>query len=196
MRWTVVLAASLLACSCGKRPVEISGLARSKAHGGMNAATWTDRNGENRAVFSVVDTREPDDEETPGGTTRRAKVELSAGGKLLQTWTVDVPGCEFDQVGGFADAALGLTDLDGDGVGELSFANASGCVSGLQPYTLTVVMLEGRDRYVLTGTTHIDYGGGEVEGGGFEPDAAMKKSPFLPHAESLWAKIVEQKNWE
>ena len=195
MRWIGWLVA-LAVCSCSKNVPHVSALSRTSAQGGTTTVSWTDRNGENRAVFSVVDTRDPDEGEEPGGTSRQAKVELSASGKPLQTWTVDVPGCEFDQVGGFADAAIGLTDLDGDGVGELSFANASGCVSGLQPWTLTVVMLEGRERYVLTGTTHIDYGGGEVEGGSATPDAALAKSVFLPHARVVWAKVVEQTNWE
>ena len=58
-----------------------------------------------------------------------------------------------------------------------------------------LVVLEGRDRYVLRGATRAEIGDGNYEGGDFVADEAMRQSPFFAHAKEVWAKVRDQKPW-
>jgi hypothetical protein len=98
--------------------------------------------------------------------------------------------CPWDLAVDFVEPALGLSDLDGDGAGELTFAYQLDCASDVSPATLKLLVLEGPDKYILRGRTRVDVGGGETVGGDAEPDEAMRKSPFRAHAEKVWAKLL------
>jgi len=150
-----------------------------------HAETFTDKNGTNYVLFSA----------------KRAKqtVELfvdhwavPAGGqpKLVRTVKELVEDCEEDLSADFHDAATGVTDLDGDGYGEITFAYEVGCRGDVSPNDYKLLLLENGDKYILRGTTLIDthdYANADA-GGTFKPDPAKGKWPaaFYKRATDLW----------
>jgi hypothetical protein len=100
--------------------------------------------------------------------------------------------CDYDNVTGFAEGSLQITDVDGDGVGEITFAYRVGCVSDMSPVTLKLLVLEGGEKYIIRGTTVIDFGDGDRVGGDKNVDASLKKAPaaIREHADAQWARVV------
>ena len=88
-----------------------------------------------------------------------------------------------------------VTDLDKNGVAEVTFAWRVGCRSDVSPVGHKVLMV-GYDqsvevaKYVLRGDTAINIGGSLEEGGEFRVDSAFKKAPpsYLEHAKMVWSK--------
>jgi|SRR3569833_555508 len=88
----------------------------------------------------------------------------------------------------FHDAARAITDLDGDGIAEVTFAYELACRSDVSPAKYKLLVLENGTKFILRGETAIDPGGG-VMGGKFTADPAEAKWPaaFLRHAKKVWA---------
>lgn len=89
----------------------------------------------------------------------------------------------------FHDAARAVTDLDGDGIAEVTFAYELACRSDVSTATYKLLVLENGRKYILRGETTVDPGDG-VMGGTFTADPAEAKWPaaFLTHAKQVWAK--------
>lgn len=158
----------------------------------VRAVRWSDRAGDNVVAFSrALDEKRGD---------ARLKVELwsaKAGrGRVLRTLKDAELGCEFDLYAEFIDAALGVTDLDADGIAELSFAYRTTCTSDVSPFALKLFLLEQGAKYALRGTTQVDTGGGELVGGDKRADPALARLPaFVRHMDQIWTRIVALNPW-
>lgn len=97
-------------------------------------------------------------------------------------------GCPLAPEAKFHDAARAVTDLDGDGIAEVTFAYQVSCRSDVSPATYKLLVLEGGTKYILRGETTIDPGDGVI-GGTFTADPVEAKWPaaFLAHAKKTWA---------
>jgi len=151
---------------------------------------WQDGNGENLVLFARAETRRP-----------RASARLTvrhwlsgARPRLLREVKDAVEGCEFDLTAKFLPASFAVTDLDGDGVGEVTFAYEQTCRSDVSPATLKLLVLENGDKYILRGETSVKVSDSERMGGGYTVDPSFRRAPkaFLPHAATVWAKIVRE----
>jgi hypothetical protein len=91
----------------------------------------------------------------------------------------------------FHDAARTITDLDGDGIAEVTFAYELSCLSDVSPGTYKLLVLENGTKYILRGETTVDPGDG-IMGGTFTADPAESKWPaaFLRHAKKQWARTA------
>lgn len=164
-----------------------------KVKGTQVLQVWTwkeaDPTGTGYAVFSQTDTMK-------GGrlTGRKIYVQLFTGKgdkqKELRMIQDGVAGCDFDVAVGFVDGSVSVTDEDGDGTNELTFAYDVQCTSDVSPATRKLLVLEGKDKHALRGTSQVDAGGGDVMGGEFKADG-FKKAPALKAlAEKRWAKLL------
>ena len=112
----------------------------------------------------------------------------AAGGapKVLLPVQELVEDCPLELTARFHDDALEVTDLDRDGVGELTFAYEVGCRSDVRPNKYKVITLVNGTMYILRGTTRIQ--GGEPDAGTFVADPIFAKGPprYLDHAEAVW----------
>jgi hypothetical protein len=158
-----------------------------------SALGWADHNGDAYLIFSDVT-----DEHEEGGNSRYLQVDfvvVPAGGKAktLRTVKDKVEECEEDLTAEFIDAATEVTDLDGDGAAEATFAYRVSCKGDVSPDTIKVLTLENGDKYILRGDDFFDDGSGKRKGGTFKPDPAPAKwpPPFLDHAKATWKKIVK-----
>lgn len=156
------------------------------------ALRWSDSAGDNVAVLSrSLDEKRGD---------ARLQVELWSGkggqGGVVRTLKEAVLRCELDLRAEFLEEALGVTDLDADGLGELTFAYRTTCAGDVSPFALKVFLLEQRAKYGLRGSSIVDVGGGEKVGGEKSADAALRKQPqFLKHLEAVWQRVVALNPW-
>ncbi len=157
-----------------------AGLPRpSEDQGGLR---WQDGQGEFVLVLGLERAVEPASEETP---MEHETVKLSAvcypimpGGepsRELWTWMNELAPCPLDLTALFEPAATLLTDLDQDGVAEVSFLTRTACRADLSPAKLEIHLHEGDQAYVLEGTTGISYEGQSEE-------AQVTREPEGPEA--------------
>jgi hypothetical protein len=121
-------------------------------------------------------------------------VEESGKRRVLRTVRDQEENCELDNVAGFVDGSLAITDLDGDGLGEIAFAYDLGCMSDVSPRGRKVVVLENGEKWILRGQSRVDPGGGPPVGGAFTADPPQKQWPraLHEHAVDVWQRLVDR----
>lgn len=157
--------------------------------------SWQDDRGDNVAVFSH-ETREKVRKDGERQVSKGLHVSVFTGkdGRLKRVREIreELKACLFDLTNEVRATSVAVTDLDGDGIGELTFAYVSGCRSDVSPLNMKLLMLEGGDKHILRGSTRVNTGQEKV-GGDFEADFG-KKAPatFFEHASRVWAKFVDE----
>lgn len=75
-----------------------------------------------------------------------------------QLWRMsDAQDCEgFDLYAGFTKKSMSLTDLDGDGVAEVSFQYTKSCRSDVSPADRYALLFESNERYLYKGITQLE----------------------------------------
>lgn len=100
--------------------------------------------------------------------------------------------CEgLDLVAQFYPDLSAVSDLDGDGHAELSFATDTFCGGGVDAHALHVELRQGEQRYVAEGPSLLPVGTPEPEDGvaSFSPAAASMPAPIRARLEQDWDKI-------
>lgn len=181
-----------LAAAAPPKPVAVTGAlpAGVKPSGSLDAAwAFGDKRGINYVLFSSKALRGgpgPEGDPTAGAMLYVDHWIVPAGGKakLVRTVRDKVEDCAFSMTAKFHDDAFGVTDLDGDGTGEITFAYETGCRSDVSSDTLKLLVLENGAKYILRGETRIE----GATGGSFTADPAEARWPakFLAHAKDVW----------
>ena len=141
------------------------------------------------AVFSQTET-------VKGGrvTGRKIFVQLFTGKgdaqKELRMINDGVTGCALDVTARFIDGSVSITDEDADGIDELTFAYDVACTGDVSPATRKLLVLEGKDKHALRGTSRIDAGGGDVLGGDYKADGFKKAPAIKAMAEQRWKDLL------
>jgi hypothetical protein len=165
-----VAAADALVPSIAQPEVKATGTPKSKVKVPgkvVKIVRWFDGDSvENEAVFSMqvgkTSTNLRVDFMQRAATAKKFKSLRQVKDAVTQCDEGDMPA-EFD--GG----TIGVSDVDGDGIGELMFAYRFGCVTDMSPIDRKLVVLEGKDKFILRGTTRVDLGN-EKAGGEFTAD--------------------------
>ncbi len=168
----------------GKEPLGASELhALSLVGPVIDSLRFTDRHGDQAAVFFRLATHAED----PVDGTVSDRIVLSAAVYPLPGTAAPTTACrqhtddiECDGVdieAGFYPDSVSVTDLDGDGTAELTFAYHRFCGGGVDPRGVTVVLREGGNAYVLEGQTLVRVGDDPPFGGGFQMDGALRAAP-------------------
>jgi hypothetical protein len=158
------------------------------------AKKWTDSQGENYVVLSSLSKKDPRSGERSAylyGTHWR-KVD----GSWQTIWTMNdrVERCDLDISCEFAPGSLEITDLDGNGIAEVSFLYRLGCPGDISPDTQKLLLYEGKRKHAMRGTEKVilptDHRE-DVMGGEYKSDKAFDKAPpaFLKFAREQWAKL-------
>lgn len=141
---------------------------------------WRDRDGDNWAVLNH--------QVEAGGEGLESRrllvhhwVESGGKGRMVREVRDQNELCAHDNVTGYVDGSLAVTDLDGDGHGEITFAYVVDCVSDASARRLKLLVLENGDKYILRGKT----------GGPFTPEPAKSSWPprFYEHATRSWRAV-------
>jgi hypothetical protein len=95
----------------------------------------------------------------------------------------------------FHELATAVTDLDHDGVAEVSFGYELACRSDAAPGTYRVIVLEDGVQYTLRGETRVEAGGGALRPPDrpveMDPPAAKWPAEFLEHALRVWDRTAD-----
>lgn len=189
----------------GFERVPTSSVPDDLAHEGklVGAFRWADGNGTNTLLFASVEPSGPRKEGVDPKDQEPSRVlhvdhyaqTSGAAPKRLRHVQDFVGDCEFDVTGTFVQVPddLVLTDLDADGLSEVSFGYRLACRSDVSPSTLKVLLLENGDKYILRGDARVKVGPEDVVGGTFTPGDAFPGAPagFQAHAEKVWAAVVD-----
>ena len=103
--------------------------------------------------------------------------------------------CDADLLIKFIERSIVISDLDQDNYGEITFAYKKGCRSDVSPLTLKLLTLENGEKYIIRGSTLIDFGGGAPYGGEKNIDPSFYNAPksFLRSANIIWRAIVKER---
>ncbi len=160
----------------------------------QRVVSWEDAAGMGYAVFSTEEKVKAKKDVELRSKSLFVTVFSGKEGKLKKVREVRelANACPFDLTNEVRDTSVGVTDLDADGIGELTFAYVVGCRSDVSPLTMKLLLLEGKDKHILRGETRVNPGDGPV-GGSFEADFGKKAPPsFLEHATKAWQKFVTE----
>ncbi|THU41660.1 hypothetical protein FAM09_06055 [Niastella caeni] len=197
----IILFTALLSCTAapGETPVPLlefkPGMINKKLYKGQikDGKRWKDSRGENIVILtetgvywsSVYD------------ATRGAKLFAyhfikTADSTYKEVWKINevVEECAFEVRCDFFSNSLTITDLDGDGIAEVGFAFAKGCRSAWGPEEKKLVFYEGKDLYLIKGTTTV-VKGNEKQGGDKQVEKKFEEAPdaFLEFANRQWNKF-------
>lgn len=166
---------------------------------------WKDDNGENITIICTTKEKVSRDEYSESVLTKEiyAYNYANSGGKFAQLWKMSdfVKECPFDITLEYKENSLSLTDIDKNGIAEITFMYMNDCRSDVSPGSLKLMMYENKTKYALRGESRIDIEGEEEgyasihEGGKYEIDKSFKSAPagFLDYAKSHWQKYMREK---
>ena len=117
------------------------------------ALRWTDANGDNVAVLSTL----PGPDESPFSRELALFADhlvLTDGAERVLRHVVDgVDDCDQDVTAEFLLGTFRVTDVDGDGLGEVTFAYELACRGDVSPAELKLLALEDGAKYIIRGST-------------------------------------------
>jgi hypothetical protein len=152
--------------------------------------TWTERDPAvtGYAVFSSSERHEADGQHL---IDRRLFVQLyqvkRGAAKQLRLIKDGIVGCAWDATAVFLDGSVTVTDQDGDGKAELTFAYDTLCTNDLTPATRKLLVLEGTAKHALRGRAMVADDGGDYKADPFRKEAALKA-----HAEARWKALLQR----
>lgn len=165
----------------------------------IDARRWKDGQGLNHVLLTrTVDRRDPELNEY-GVETYSARLhayhylQQCEGHRLLRRITDFVEACDMDMSVAHVPGSLAITDLDGNGLYEVTFLYELACRSDVSPLTLKLMMLDNGEKYPIRGTNLVDVGSGQQYGGEKHFGAAFDDAPasFRRFADQHWDRFVD-----
>ena len=113
-----------------------------------------------------------------------------------EDWTIrDSVDCpELDSAAEFLPKGVTVTDLDRNGMAEVTVSYSMFCGGGVDPSELKVILRQGETKLALRGDTQVKVAEAPVrwEGGANTPDKALSKpenAVFKRHLDKVWAQV-------
>jgi hypothetical protein len=186
---------------------------------------WTDKLGENILVISQVppyDDKKNNIDEDEGQSADLYATQFRKNGTGYQeVWKITdgEKNCPFDITSGFIKGSTTVTDLDKDGIAEVTVQYSLACRSDVSPAYMKLVMFEDTSKYTLNGAMWLKASPadsfrvtekdvnlemiprkkGEYEQvmqgfGRYETEKAFVNAPssFLIHARNQWLRYVKE----
>jgi hypothetical protein len=162
--------------------------------GGLkDAVQYTDKEGTH-----VVITAEDENGDKNDGSricSLYAYSYLKNGNSATLLWKLyDFAGpCGEDVEAQYKDATY-VTDLDNNGVAEVWLTYFEACKGDVSPSDMKIIMHQGARKFAMRGTTRVNEGGGNYDGGSYTFDEVFKAAPksFRDYATQLWKKNVNE----
>lgn len=165
----------------------------TKDGGWSRTLTFTDKAGAHEVKFSLTPVKERTGADGDDlFHSRWLLVVHTLAGKEVWRTKDFVEDCKFDLTLEFFEDSLEVTDVDENGLGEVSFAYQLGCRSDVSALTAKLLLYQGTAKYALRGESRYQSGEKEFSGGAFKADPAFDKAPksFLPFAKAKWKRVV------
>ncbi|MBA1203335.1 hypothetical protein G7009_16530 [Pseudomonas capeferrum] len=202
----VLVTGSVLLAACERKafeilsPIPVEQLEVLGVRTPLKSVHFRDRDGEGLLVLSRVDGQATDAE-----TEQEVdKVELKAAlyarnddkAAFAPRWQIEqettCPGLDLD-VDFYGDVS-DVTDLDQDGVAEMTVASHAFCGGGIDSHDIAIEMREGQAIYTVSGESLITPAGEEPIGGRREDSASLKNAPQVlrDHLDVVWQAVYKR----
>ncbi|MDF0731239.1 hypothetical protein P0Y43_10925 [Pseudomonas entomophila] len=166
----------------------------------IKSVHFHDRDGEGLLVLSRVDGQATDAE----SEQEVDKVVLKAilygrqadSEPFKPRWQIDqettCPGLDLD-VDFYADVS-DVSDLNKDGIAEVTVASHAFCGGGIDPHDIAIELREGQAIYSITGQSLITPAGEEPLGGERDDSASLKNAPQVlrEHMDAVWQQVYKR----
>jgi hypothetical protein len=154
---------------------------------------WKDKRGENIVILTQTGIYWSNVYDATRGAKIFAYHFIKTGeNSFKEIWKISevVEECAFEVKCDFFSNSLTITDLDDDGIAEVGFAFSKGCKSEAGPEEKKLVFYEGKDLYIIKGTTTV-IKGSEKLGGEKDVEKKFEDAPeaFLEFANKQWNKF-------
>ncbi|HDS1778716.1 TPA: hypothetical protein QEM49_003244 [Pseudomonas putida] len=102
------------------------------------------------------------------------------------------PGLDLDV--DFYNDVSDVSDLNKNGVAEITVASHAFCGGGIDPHDIAIEMREGQASYTITGQSLITPAGEEPVGGEREDSASLKAAPQVlrDHMDAVWQQVYKR----
>lgn len=103
---------------------------------------------------------------------------------------VDCP--DLDMMGRFLTKGLSVTDLDRNGVAEVTVPYMTFCGGGVDPGVLKIILRQGGTKLALRGENEIPIPGYASDGGRYTPDKDLLlpgNTMFMRHLDKVWQQV-------
>ncbi|WP_207511496.1 M949_RS01915 family surface polysaccharide biosynthesis protein [Longitalea luteola] len=196
----IILLTTLLSCTASpdEKPVPLldfhAGMISKKLYKGhiKEGKRWKDKRGENIVILTQTGVYWSSVYDATRGARLYAYHFIKTGDSFKEVWKISevVNECAWDVRCNFFSNSLTITDLDSDDIAEVGFALAKGCKSEPGPDEKKVVFYEGKDLYLIQGTTTVVKGSQKL-GGDKEVEKKFADAPdaFLEFANKQWNKF-------
>jgi hypothetical protein len=155
---------------------------------------WQDGNGMNIVIQTAEQVKlkasQPEEAETRHSLCAYHFIKTDTAWKQVFRVIDGVDDCGLDVRAGFIKNSLSITDLDKDGVPEISFAYALSCKGDVSPDELKFILYEGTQKYIIRGQTTLIINK-QKTGGKKVIDKSFTDGPkqFLDFANGQWSKF-------
>jgi hypothetical protein len=154
---------------------------------------WKDNRGENIVILTQTGVYWANVYDATRGAKLYAYHFIkTADNTFKEIWKISevVDDCAFDVRCDFFSNSLTVTDLDNDGIAEVGFVLVKGCRLEAAPDEKKLVLYEGKDLYMITGTTSV-VKGAQKQGGDKKIADKFEEAPdaFLEFADKQWNKF-------
>lgn len=111
-----------------------------------------------------------------------------------EAWTIkDFVDCpDLDMMGRFLLKGLSVTDLDRNGVAEVTVPYMTFCGGGVDPGVLKIILRQGATKFALRGENEIPIPGYASDGGRYTPDKDLLlpgNAVFMRHLDKVWQQV-------
>ena len=123
----------------------------------QQAWQWNDKLGENILITALVEPYADKQKNEYGEEGQSAELNachyVKRRNDYQLLWKINdgEKGCPFDITCGFINDAVTVTDLDKDGIGEITLLYRIACRSDVSPAEMKLIMYENTDKYSLKG---------------------------------------------
>jgi hypothetical protein len=197
----IILFTKLLSCTAAPNETSVpllefkASMIDKKLYKGQikDGKRWKDNRGENIVILTQTGVYWADVYDATRGAKLYAYHFIkTADNTFKEVWKISevVDDCAFDVRCDFFSNSLTVTDLDSDGMAEVGFALVKGCRLEAAPDEKKLVFYEGKDLYMITGTTSIVKGEQKL-GGDKKVEKKFDDGPdeFLEFANKQWNKF-------
>ncbi len=156
----------------------------------VEALKWTDSSGENILIQTVTGHftwKDYDEDSTDYLIQDKSELyaylfqKCKSDKEFKRKWRVyDYTECfGVDWFTGFVPKATTITDLDNDGIIEISLPYVSICRGGMDPGIMKIILYEGNTKYALRGSTMLMCGSENPYGGEFTASENLKTNQIF-----------------
>ena len=158
------------------------------------AKKWHDVSGENWLVLYETGAYIEKGKSNASAKLSAVLYQKTDSGFVTKWKMVDhISDCELDIVCSFYDEHLTITDLDSNGLAEITMLYALSCKGDVSPNEKKLIMYEGTQKYAIRGEELMLLQKDTI-GGSWKADTAFSKAPkvFLSYAVERWEKFGKQ----